>query len=119
MDIIEIPLEDYYKLFFSPYQIKYSRLFNRKYDNNKVLSCTGFNDNDFTSLKDGLKRELETFMHEVNNIKINIIQNAIIDKMIGKCIPLSNFSKEEKVLYIRNRFPIYNRLYSIYSKIFH
>lgn len=43
----------------SPWILKYDRLFDRKIDNSKVLEVTGLKKEDFTSIKDGLKIEIE------------------------------------------------------------
>lgn len=42
-----------------PYILKYDRLFDRKIDNAKILDVTGFAREDFISVKDGIKIELE------------------------------------------------------------
>jgi len=39
--------------------LKYDRLFDRKIDNAKILDVTGFTREDFISVKDGIKIELE------------------------------------------------------------
>ena len=41
------------------YILKYDRLFDRKIDNSKILAATGLRSEDFTSLEDGIKIELE------------------------------------------------------------
>lgn len=47
-----------------PYILKYDRLFDRKTDNSKILEATGFSKDDFLSVKDGLKIELEHLKKE-------------------------------------------------------
>lgn len=42
-----------------PWILKYDRLFNRKIDNSKILEATGLKKEDFVSIKEGLKIELE------------------------------------------------------------
>ena len=44
----------------------YDRLFERKVDNSKVLKATGLTANDFTSIEDGLKIELEVYNARMN-----------------------------------------------------
>lgn len=42
-----------------PWILKYDRLFDRKIDNTKVMEVTGLTKNDFVSVKDGIKIEVE------------------------------------------------------------
>lgn len=44
--------------------MKYGRLFNRKIDNSKILEATGLKKEDFVSIKDGLKIEIERIENE-------------------------------------------------------
>ena len=47
-----------------PWILKYDRLFNREIDNSKILKATGLKKEDFVSIKDGLKTELEIIEKE-------------------------------------------------------
>lgn len=47
-----------------PWILKYDRLFNRKIDNSKILAATGLKKEDFVSIKDGIKIELEKIEKE-------------------------------------------------------
>ena len=49
---------------FEPYIFKYDRLFDREIDNSKILKATGLKKEDFTSIKDGIKIELEVINNE-------------------------------------------------------
>lgn len=49
-----------------PWILKYDRLFNREIDNTKILKATGLTKADFTSIKDGIKTELEIIEKEQN-----------------------------------------------------
>lgn len=44
------------------WQLRYARLFNRVYDNSKMLAATGLDQNDFLTLKQGLTREKKTIL---------------------------------------------------------
>lgn len=44
--------------------LKYDRLMDRKIDNSKILEVTGLTQNDFSSIKDGLKIEIEKIEKE-------------------------------------------------------
>lgn len=47
-----------------PFILKYDRLFDRRIDNKKILSVTGLTKDDFLSIKDGIKIELEKIKNE-------------------------------------------------------
>ena len=47
-----------------PYILKYDRLFDRRIDNRKILNVTGLTKDDFLSIKDGIKIELEKIKNE-------------------------------------------------------
>lgn len=47
-----------------PWILKYDRLFNREIDNSKILKATGLKKEDFVSIKDGIKIELEAIEKE-------------------------------------------------------
>ena len=53
-------IEEYPWLKDNPWILKYDRLFDRKIDNSKILKVTGLKKEDFTSIRDGIKYELET-----------------------------------------------------------
>lgn len=49
---------------FNYYVLIYDRLYDRKIDNSKILSATGLSKNDFTSIKEGLRIELDRLKQE-------------------------------------------------------
>ncbi len=53
-------IEEYPWLKDNLWILKYDRLFDRKIDNSKILKVTGLKKEDFTSIRDGIKYELET-----------------------------------------------------------
>lgn len=55
-----VTLEEYLKAtnYFNYYALVYDRLFDRQIDNSKILNVTGLRCEDFLSIKDGLKIEL-------------------------------------------------------------
>jgi len=55
-----VSLDEYLKATnnFNYYALIYDRLFDRNIDNNKVLEATGLKSEDFTSIKEGIKKEL-------------------------------------------------------------
>ena len=52
-------IEEYPWLKDNPWILKYDRLFDRKIDNSKILKVTELKKEDFTSIRDGIKYELE------------------------------------------------------------
>lgn len=61
-----VSLEEYLKATdnFNYYALIYDRLFDRKIDNSKILEATGLTNNDFLSVKDGLKIEFSLLNKE-------------------------------------------------------
>lgn len=57
-------IEEYPWLKENPWILKYDRLFDRKIDNSKILKVTGLKKEDFTSIRDGIKCELEKIKKE-------------------------------------------------------
>ncbi|MDF2722186.1 MAG: epimerase [Paenibacillus sp.] len=76
LEYITVDTETYLSFFGSPsakgpwYQLKYDRCFNRVVDNSKVLRVTGLKQADFTTLKNGLAKELSALPE-------NTVWNAI------------------------------------------
>lgn len=54
----------------APWILKYDRLFDRKIDNNKILAVSGLKKEDFTSIKEGIKIEIDRKRKE-NNYESN------------------------------------------------
>lgn len=102
-NIYEIPLEKYIKQFGFSYQLKYDRMFNRILDNSKVLAVTGISQSQFTSLKEGLTRELISFKTNPVYKSVNIIPNAKMDNICGERISLKGLSLRNILLYLAVR----------------
>lgn len=67
-------IEEYPWLKENPWILKYDRLFDRKINNSKILKVTGLKIENFTSIRDGIKYELEKINkgakeHESNTCK--------------------------------------------------
>ena len=79
LEYIPVDTETYLS-FFGPeaakggakYQLLYDRCFDRVMDNSKVLAATGLRQEDFTSLKKGLERELAALPKDAFNKENNI-----------------------------------------------
>lgn len=102
--IKEVSLKQYVKI-VSPWQTKYDRMFNRTLDNTKVLNATGIKQKDFTSLYDGLKKELTEFKNHPCFSDFNIRQNALIDNICKTNISLKGFGLKNVVRYKLYRHP--------------
>lgn len=65
-----VSLEEYLKATnnFNYYALIYDRLFDRQIDNSKILKATGLTKNDFLSLKEGLKIEMDIIEQELNKL---------------------------------------------------
>lgn len=50
-----------------PWFLRYDRLFDRKIDNRKVLEATGLRKEDFVSIRNGIKYELDKILNEEEN----------------------------------------------------
>lgn len=63
-----VSLEEYLKATnnYNYYALLYDRLFDRQIDNGKILKATGLNKNDFLSVKEGLKIEIDKIEQELN-----------------------------------------------------
>lgn len=63
-----VSLEEYLKATdnYNYYALLYDRLFDRQIDNSKILKATGLTKNDFLSVKEGLKIEIDKIEQELN-----------------------------------------------------
>jgi nucleoside-diphosphate-sugar epimerase len=74
-----ISLKKYIQIVGGEYQMKYSRMFNRRFNNDKILNLTGLKQGDFTLLYDGLKNELADFIKSPKYQYINEELNSSMD----------------------------------------
>ena len=66
-----VSLEEYLKATnnFNYYALLYDRLFDRQIDNGKILKATGLAKNDFLSVKEGLRIEMQKIEQEFNKLQ--------------------------------------------------
>lgn len=84
------------------YQIKYDRLFNRKFDNEKIGKYIDVSD--FTLTKDGLKVCLEEFLNNPSFKSINWRAEALKDRKTNEFAKLSEIQgAKQKVKYLLYR----------------
>lgn len=83
----------------SKYQVNYDRMFNRVMDNAKVLRVTGEKQESFTSLEDGLRRELAQFVKRPHYVWIDYAKQARIDKLTGTRINMTRLKTQDRELY--------------------
>lgn len=70
-----------YTMICNPYQVKYGRMVDHVFDNSKVLDVTQMRQQDFKSLQDGLKIEIEKFL-ENKLLVADIEKNAYMDRIL-------------------------------------
>ena len=83
------------------YQIKYDRLFNRRFDNTKFIQATG--EENFISPKDGLEKCLREYLAEPRFRRIP--NPAVMDKMAKEKTKMSMLpGKKAKIKYFAVRY---------------
>lgn len=98
-------LNNFHNYHLATYQIKYDRLFNRKFDNAKIGKY--INVNDFTSIKEGLKVSLEEFLLQPSFKQINWRAEALKDRRTKEFAVLSKIpGVKQKVKYLLYRLLI-------------
>lgn len=88
------------------YMVKYDRMFNRIMDNTKVLRVTSEKQENFTSLRNGLLRELSKFKLDPRFRPIDYDRQARFDKLTGSKINLDKATPKDKSAYLEARFPL-------------
>lgn len=87
----------------SKYQVIYDRLFNRKFDNKKILDYT--KDFEFSEIEKSLEKSLITFLKKPSFKYLYIEQEALKDKYTKQRTPLREFKgikNKLKYFYYRN-----------------
>jgi hypothetical protein len=72
LEYVAADTEDYLKVMGGSagarYQLIYDRLYPRIIDNSKILRVAGLKQEDFTSLRDGLKKELSALPKDIDTV---------------------------------------------------
>ena len=85
------------------YQTSYDRMFNRVFDNSKILSFKS--EDSFTTIQDGLDEALSIFLESPQFLFSNQAQEAIIDSFTGEYSNLSKINGlKNKFIYLYYRF---------------
>lgn len=85
------------------YQYKYDRMYNRTFNNSKVLSIVPTYK--FTSYENGIRKCLIDFMNSKRYLRISPATEAFHDKLSGERTPLSSFSSFlDKIKYLIKRY---------------
>ncbi len=88
---------------WNPWQIKYDRLFDRSFDNNKIESVIG--KCEFTPTYEGLQSCLNIFLDNPKWLHDNWHYEAWCDRLTGEVTPLKEVKgKKNKLLYLKWRF---------------
>lgn len=94
---------EYLQTIWNKYQIKYDRLFNRKFDSSKLKAVTGFDN--FTELKQGLTSCLSDFLKNPQWRAINWKFEAWADRQAGERTKLKEINGiKAKVKYLIRRY---------------
>ena len=90
------------------YQIYFDRLYNRKFDNSKINKACGKNIS-YTSLEDGIRNSLVTFIDEERKfLSYPIKTEAYFDKITKENTPLKEFkSNKDRLKYFVYRYTFY------------
>lgn len=93
----------YLQTIWNKYQIKYDRLFDRKFDSSKLYKATGFND--YTKLEEGLTLCIHEFLKKPEWRGINWKFEAWADKVCGEHVKLKEISGlKQKIKYLLYRY---------------
>lgn len=87
------------------YLIKYNRMYDRIFDNSKLLKVTGETQGDFVKLRDGLRRELLRFRKDPKFNAIDYAKHARIDKLTHVIPKLKLIPRHQWKVYLGSRFP--------------
>lgn len=83
LDVVPCGLEPFERMWQSPYQVRYDRMYNRVIDNAKVLAVTGMSESDLMGMRRGLARELGLFLSSDKSISFSSGMQANLDRLVG------------------------------------
>lgn len=99
---IKIQMEDttdnVARLFGNYYQIHYDRLYNRRFDNSKIIGLCG-GALKFTSVNEGIKQALERFLQKPQFLTNNLLWEAHCDGLTGEKRTIKVKGAKDKVRY--------------------
>lgn len=104
MKLVEVPL-DWYSRLCNRYQVNYDRMVDRIVDNRKVLAATGMSQTDLALLSIALPEELNRFKICPIYKQMNVRQNALMDRVCGTRMPMSDLSWKERIRYCCVKHP--------------
>lgn len=88
---------------WSPWQIKYDRLYDREFDNTKIESVRGIYT--FKPTIQGLEECLDTFFENPKWLGMRASYEAWCDRQVNELTPLSSIpGNRNKLVYIKHRF---------------
>lgn len=85
LEIVDCSMREFEKAHGEKYQICYDRMFNRIIDNQKILQATGLEQEQLTGMREGLTRELRSYLHSCDG-KVSLVgpgRQARFDKLVG------------------------------------
>lgn len=98
--------------------VKYDKVYDRKYNNNKIDHLVDFNAST-TKTVVGLQKCMDKFLDKPYFLSVDWKKVAFLDRIVGEFTPLSEIkSKKEKVMYILFRYILsYKLLYKVHTII--
>lgn len=101
--VLLLPLNDFLRCKPAAYQIKYDRLFNRKFDSLKVSEFVNLQE--FSTLEKGLTLCLEEFLENPQFSAIDWRSEAIKDRFSGEVVNFNEISYwKQRIKYLLYRF---------------
>lgn len=86
----------------SKYQILYDRLYDRRFDNSKIMQ---FYNGDFVALNDGLAKCISEYVKRWKSTKVSFLEEAERDIITHEHIPLKEINTfRNKIIYISCRY---------------
>lgn len=119
LDIKYVSLRSYFKAtgggMNDVYLVKYNRMYDRTFDNSKILSVTGERQEDMISLEVGLRKELNSFLRSPS-FTVDYRTQARFDKVTGSRINLDEVSEDERIAYYSVMYFTRKKIKSIIRK---
>lgn len=109
LDVVDCPMNKFEKAHGAKYQIRYDRMYNRVIDNRKILKVTGLRQEQLTDIREGLTRELQSYLQKCND-KICFDgpgRQGRFDKLVGGVPSLRSITRygaESTLKYLIRRF---------------
>jgi nucleoside-diphosphate-sugar epimerase len=112
LSYVETNLDLYTQVAGEKYAMIYDRMFDRVFDNIKVLNATEMAQYNFISLKEGLRMELENFTQKPQFDNFDLLLNSRMDKATNSRMSLNGQSPRSVFHYFAEQYPILQNIVS-------